>query len=373
MKKTILLAVFLYSTSLISQINYTSSNYASGNYSLQMSTVTTGLFLLDFDTTGANITWDYSTLGKNINGFKRTVSPGSSGYQTPFITQCILGGGGFGCLSKWNNLTDLGSVDLDSMNLFVVTLYDVTTMMSKSNNKLVGTIKGLKIKDTNGLTVPIVAEYSHKDTILQFPLTYLSSKQSYGAWGIDLNSLGQNIAFKSTYQRNYTVEGWGKLITPFKTYNNTVKIKTKLKQVDSINYFGTKFGIPRKIIEYTWYDVAYKLPIMKAEGIEVAGVAVINSVSYHDTASIVSGIEEIKNVSKSINIYPNPAKETLTVSFNKDIKITNYIIIDAIGREYSNNLFSKNISLSTIENGNYFIQFFNNNQLVGVKKFIVVR
>jgi hypothetical protein len=336
-----------------------------------MTTVTAGVPFFDFDTTGANMTWDYSAMGKDINGFKNTVTPSASGYQTAFITQCVLSGGGLGCLTKWNNLTDLGSVDLDSMNLVVLSLYNVTTLMTNGNNKLVGTIKGLKVKDTSGLTVPLVAEYTHKDTILQFPLTYLDSKQSNGEWGLDLSSIGQNISYKSAYQRNYTVEGWGKLITPFKTYNNVLKIKTVLNQVDSINYLGTSFGIPQKIIEYTWYDVNYKLPIMKAEGLEVVGITTINTVLYHDTVRYFPGVSEINNLSSLISLYPNPTKDKLTIQFAQDILITNYRILDITGKEISNNKFSISISVSNLEKGSYFIQFMNENKFVGIKKFIV--
>ena len=114
--KHYLLALTLFLSSFsYSQITFNSSHHASGSYSLPMTTVATGLLTHNFDTTGANFTWDYSLLGMDFSGQRYTVTAASSGYQAPFITQCLLGGGGFTCLSKWNTLTNMGLIDLDSI------------------------------------------------------------------------------------------------------------------------------------------------------------------------------------------------------------------------------------------------------------------
>lgn len=367
MKQLLLALTLIIGINSYSQINYVSGNYASGNYSQQMTTVTLGLIGQNFDTTGANMTWNYSTLGMESTGNSETVSAGSSGYQTPFITQCVLAGGGFTCLGKWNNLTNLGVIDLDSLNAVVLTLYDITTLAKKSTGSLVGNIKGLKIKDTNGLTVPIVAEYDDSDTILEFPFSYQDSGSSYGAWGLDASSVGQNIQYKVTYDRKWVVEGWGKLITPYATHNNTLKIKTTLDQMDSVIYLGTPFGVPRKIVEYTWYDARYGLPVMKAEGIEVLGSTTINTVQYYDLRTV--GIPSISETIK-LSLFPNPTTEVINVTTSKNIAINQYQMMDGQGKLVKTGPFTQSLSVAELEPGIYFIRLIANQEVIGIEKFV---
>ena len=366
MKQILLAVLTMIGINTYSQLSYTSANHASGNYSQQMTSVTLGINAFNFDTTGANFTWNYAALGKDTWGNKSTVTAASSGYQAPYITQCIAAGGGFTCLTKWNGLTNLGILDMDSMNAVVVTLYDVMTMTKKTTGHLVGTVKGLRIKDSTGITIPLVTEYVDYDTILNFPLTYQDSGKSYGTWGYDLNTIGQNIVYKVTFDRKYTVEGWGKLITPHTTYTNTLKVKTTLDQIDSVNFLGTPFGIPRKIVEYTWYDAAFGLPVMKVEGTEVLGITTINTVAYIDNVYV--GTEE-KEMAQ-FTIFPNPTAHNITITNTDNTKINSYRILDIQGRFVQQNLFSNSISVAELETGTYLIQLFSDNELVGIEKFV---
>ncbi|MEN8956974.1 MAG: T9SS type A sorting domain-containing protein [Flavobacteriales bacterium] len=366
MKHLLLSILILIGLTSISQITYTSANHASGAYSQQMTNVTVGINGFNFASTGANFSWNYATLGKDSWGNKSTVTAAASGYQAPYIAQCIANGGGFTCLFNWNNLTNMGILETDSMNAFVVTLYDVMTMAKKTTNHLVGTVKGLRIKDSTGITIPLVTEYTDQDTIFNFPLNYQDSGTSKGAWGYDLNSLGQNIVYKASYTRNYQIEGWGSLVTPHATYANTLKIKTVIDQIDSVDFLGTPFGLPRKIVEYTWLDAAFGLPVMKAEGIEVLGTTTINSVSYIDNVYV--GIEE--NKLTTFNLYPNPSSDLITVINKENNRIESYKILDLQGRFVQENSFTKSISVAELEPGTYIIQLFSDNEIVGIEKFV---
>ena len=367
MKYLYIIFFTIFFSAVQSQVSYTSGNYATGNYDIPMTTVISGIIPFNFDTTGANILWDYSGLGMDVSGKKYTVTASGSGYQAPYITQCILNGGGFACLTKWNGLTNIGVVDLDTLDAIVFTLFDVMTMARKNTGTLVGNVKGLKIKDTTGLTVPIVAEYSESDTILTFPFTFQDSGKSSGQWGLDLNSIGQNIQYKVSYVRNWEVDGWGQLITPFQTHNNVLKIKTTLDQVDSVVFLTTPLGLPRKIVEYTWYDPAFGLPVMRADGIETAGFVLITSVQYYDTR-VLSINENAKET--SINIFPNPASDVLNIE-SKDITIITYKIIDVNGKTIQTNKANKSIEIDNLPAGIYILQLFDSsNSLVFSQKFI---
>ncbi len=78
-------------------------------------------------------------------------------------------------------------------------------------------------------------------------------------------------------------------------------------------------------------------------------------------------------LNNSINIYPNPAKETLNVDFslkNVDLKL---VIVDMLGNEIINEN-SRNqhtsLNIQNLSSGVYFVKVFNGNECVGVKKWI---
>jgi len=78
-------------------------------------------------------------------------------------------------------------------------------------------------------------------------------------------------------------------------------------------------------------------------------------------------------LNNSINIYPNPAKETLNVDFslkNVDLKV---LIVDMLGNEIINeNLRNQHTALNiqNLSSGVYFVKVINGNECVGVKKWI---
>jgi hypothetical protein len=78
-------------------------------------------------------------------------------------------------------------------------------------------------------------------------------------------------------------------------------------------------------------------------------------------------------LNKSINVYPNPAKEILNVDFafkNLDIKV---VIVDMLGNEIINEqLINQHTSLNiqNLSSGVYFVKVINGNECVGIKKWI---
>ena len=171
-----------------------------------------------------------------------------------------------------------------------------------------------------------------------------------------------------TYNRTYKVEGWGKLITPYFTHNSTLKVRTVLDQVDSVNFLGTKFGLPSVNVIYTWYDLNYGLPVMQADGIEVLGTVSITSVQYYDTR--VVGVNE--NTSSTFSLYPNPVSDKLNITIDSKLNPKAYQIIDIQGKIIQTNIFSSTISTESLTSGIYFIQLISgDNSTINTRKFIV--
>lgn len=87
-------------------------------------------------------------------------------------------------------------------------------------------------------------------------------------------------------------------------------------------------------------------------------------------------VKEVQNHTESLNVYPNPAQNLLFVDGNLHAGAYQIQIFDALGKK----LISQNaiksgaplqISLSTLEDGLYFIQLAKANKIVGTAKFIV--
>lgn len=84
-----------------------------------------------------------------------------------------------------------------------------------------------------------------------------------------------------------------------------------------------------------------------------------------------TGIADNKGVSIGVSIYPNPASNTVVLSSKTDNKVI-YAVTDVTGRNIMSGSFTgiKNLDLSDIPAGTYFIKF-NNNGNVSNSKLIV--
>jgi hypothetical protein len=78
-------------------------------------------------------------------------------------------------------------------------------------------------------------------------------------------------------------------------------------------------------------------------------------------------------LNNSINIYPNPAKETLNVDFslkNVELKL---VVVDMLGNEIINEN-SRNqhtsLNIQNLSSGVYFVKVINENECVGIKKWV---
>ena len=88
--------------------------------------------------------------------------------------------------------------------------------------------------------------------------------------------------------------------------------------------------------------------------------------------SIATGANEITDA-KSVSIYPNPAKQMVTVSFTQSTsgKI-NYQLVDVLGREVLNDETDKTefiVDMGSINTGVYFLRLEQNNSII-VKKIV---
>jgi len=134
--------------------------------------------------------------------------------------------------------------------------------------------------------------------------------------------------------------------------------------LNSINYFG---GYPK---------VKFRFVFHSNGTIQKDGFAIDRF--YLDPYYVVTGLEETNSISNNLVLYPNPAKNNVTVSFNNmNSGIYEMTIEDVKGQKVVNDLISvsngntsKVIDVSQFESGVYFVKVVNGSSII-TKKLVV--
>lgn len=87
-------------------------------------------------------------------------------------------------------------------------------------------------------------------------------------------------------------------------------------------------------------------------------------------SSSTANVSPIENLFDKISIYPNPAKEHITISYEGDIPFNDIQIIDLHGRTVKNILFNETVFVGDISQGIYFMKIKSKTNTV-IKKIII--
>jgi len=205
---------------------------------------------VDVSATGADTTWDFSKITPVSQDTYKYVSPSSASilYTLQFSGDAAL------------NIKIQGLKG--SYNFFKTTTSQYTS-------------QGL------GITVPVVnlptsIPYTSPDVIYNFPIKYGNTADSASFSGSTTIS---TFTIKFAGKRTNIIDGWGKVITPHKTYN-CIRIKSIVKEIDSL----AGQGINRDRIEYKWLSTTEQIPVFEvvvAAG--VAGTGSTQTITYRDS------------------------------------------------------------------------------------------
>lgn len=342
--------IFLASTSF-SQIHLILSDFAMANDTVRMSTATPTT--VDFTTTGANQTWDFSTLsplGQELIHFPDMSSAGP------------LAGFEFGPFSPpqyradyYLPATDLPIGTIGSL-LPTIQIEDVFRYFNIDGSAI--TTVGLSISTSMG-NIP-----KKSDTIETFypiPLDFGDSYHSRGYTKMDFNPFYDAIYLQHR-DRNTTVDGYGTVITPFGTFQ-ALRIHHTINEVDSfyVNFSGFSQWIPIPVPtshEYEWWAKDQKLPVMKIVTSALAGNETVTKITYRDKFryDLVASIDE-NNIQTKFSVYPNPASDVLTIETAKNIKTV--LVYDQSGKIVLNKSIQPSktttLDISQLSKGTYFI------------------
>ncbi len=265
-KISILLSFLLFQA--YAQSTYTSSQYAAIGDNFYLTSANN--LALDFETTGANFSWDFSTLTGTSQNQSLFRNPTSTGFLWLFIYN--------------SNNTNLSSTNNDSQTLNipgqVIGVTNSNDYFKKSTTDLRQVGSAYKV-DYNGTQIPITNQYTDSDIIYRFPIQFGNTDTDNSAYTISIPSL---IYQENTLERSNEVDGWGSLQTPYGNYTNVLRMKTTLISNDSIALLGN--GLPRTIRttrELKWFDTTQKYPVMKVTQSNATGNWVTTNVEYLDS------------------------------------------------------------------------------------------
>ena len=304
---------------------------------------------LDYQTTGADINWDFSTL--EYNGQKRNdYKPVSAAGQ---IAQFIFGS--FApTVYKASYFVANNTLPLASLPpQLPISITDISQFYRNDPDSL--TLIGFKLT-VNGQMVP--AKSDTIETKYLFPVEYGNTHASRGYTRLDLNPAYAGIWIQHR-DRQTEVDGYGSITTPYGTFD-ALRIHHRIEETDSfyvsISGFSTWIRIPVPVThEYEWRATEEKEAILKITTSIVQGAEQITSVEYRNNLVISAGLDEN---SLEISMYPNPVSKTLMISTPEPFG--SYGIFSADGKQVLAGQLSPSaqqaIDVTTLVNGTYFIR-----------------
>lgn len=341
MKPRILIALLCLYTSSFAQITVSVNDFATAGDTVRISQTTGGA--LDFATTGANVTWDFSSLTPTSQYLKQYNPIGFASILV-FTTYGPLASTNYKA-TYFNPTNDLPLAQLSQF--LPVTLSDLNQYTKRMADSI--TSLGYSIS-VNGQGVPFKSDTI--ETRYKLPLSYNDNHFSRGYTYIDLNPV-IDFKIKQYRQRSTSVDGWGTLITPKGTFQ-TLRLRHDISEIDSVyqTFFGagTWFGTPpTQTTEYEWFANGEKEWLLKA--IEVNGT--INSVEYQqDYLGLDAGLDEAQLV---VTMGPNPV--TNAVFIQSETEIQEITLVDPSGKEVLKKSFkgenNASLDLSDVAAGSY--------------------
>lgn len=301
--------------------------------------------------TGANYTWDFSTLTN------------AQQHSDTFIS--ILS------IPSLYSLAFLGSSyavrGFEDINLGVLTFADIYNVYKKSSTKYEYSGQGAEI---NSIPTPMV--YSPKDVLYRFPLNYNDADSIESGFNITIPTLAE---YAKARKRVNVVDGWGTLMLPSGNFS-VLRIKSTIYDRDSIALTGLPIPvvIPSTTIEYKWLGLQQGEPLLQINANQFA----VTQVLYLENP--VLGVNDISGSDFSFGIMPNPASTDMHVFYNKEkTGETNIDILSIEGKQVKN-IFSGTETPGTVHHsfcvndmaeGIYVLRISGNK--ISYRKFAVVK
>jgi hypothetical protein len=316
-KNILFLAGLFISIALNAQITVSLADTPTAGDSVKVS-VNTSVGSSDPTLTGANYTWDYSSLTPTSQQYEKFDTPQS------FISP-------FNFLFNSNN-TSYGqnNYEFTTISLPGASITSAYDFYKETGSQLKQVGSGYTINST-----PIPFIYSSADVIYNFPIDYLNNDSCDFKFGLPIPNTGY---YGETGHRVNIVDGWGEITTPFGTFQ-VLRLTSTIKAIDSIYStslsLGTNVSRPLRY-EFKWLAAGMTIPVLKIDANVVAGNLTVTNVRYVDSTR--TGVPQVGIAENTLNnlnvtVYPNPCVNEINLKYNlvtaTPIKIS---ITDIIGK-----------------------------------------
>ncbi|MDZ7744105.1 MAG: T9SS type A sorting domain-containing protein [Bacteroidota bacterium] len=199
--------------------------------------------------------------------------------------------------------------------------------------------------------------YLNNYTDLQFPLNYgddFDFNTEMLMYSVDMGY----YVMRDSGHVYVEADAWGSITTPVETYSNVLRLKTT-----SVIHSWYRFDIGEPWlylgeftdISYNWYAPNIKVPVLTIfEFLFDKDKESMFSLHYLAEYDFPSGIESFKN--ELVSLFPNPAKNHVSVSGVDKYPAGEIIIYDLQGREVLRQKVRNNrIDVSDLDHGCYFV------------------
>ncbi|MDZ4846968.1 MAG: T9SS type A sorting domain-containing protein [Chitinophagales bacterium] len=261
-----LAACVLLSISISAQITVDQNDFASANETVYLSNGQINPFL-NFAATGANHTWNFSTLRSTGQQQVNYLDVSSTNGVYAFFYADVF----------FNpNRANIALAGSDIPFNQVLGITNPYTFYYKNGNMYKKIGYGGELA---GLPAPLTL--TTPDTIYRFPMNFGNTSSSFSDYAITLPGVATS-AYSQT--RNTTIDGWGTLTTPYGTFD-VLRSKSEIFGSDSVYLDSLNFGanIPRsKVTEYKWIAKNEEVPVLQINTTSVFGTEVINLILFKD-------------------------------------------------------------------------------------------
>jgi hypothetical protein len=260
---------------------------------------------------GAGMTWDFSALMPVVGGVAKVVNPSTSTYASTFPTANYV-----------IELTPNGAPG-SAYEYYVV---------SGTKWDIVG----------NGYSIVSGGNYTPNSKLMMpFPFSFNQSVTD------TFQKIGSSVGTVTI-----TYDGFGTLVTPYKSYNNVIRVKRDFGGTD---YFYDWFNVNPLVLVTSYDNNTQKYTFL--------------------STSVVNGVNELAAATTS-SIYPNPVKSNATISFPSLVsgRTATVIFTDVMGRIVKQLAMDKpQVSFGTddLNSGLYFYTIYGKDAVISKGKFVV--
>lgn len=248
---------------------------------------------IDYVTTGANQTWDFSFLEPEQQYVDSFMTVAETGTAFSFTFSFPLGD------------ATMAQPEVSGLTVGTLELEDMVSFYKNAASEYEMQGYGAYL---NGLPIPV--KYDDAERIYSFPINYLDTDSDYFEYGTEIPNVGY---YGQSGVRETEIDGWGSVTTPYGTFD-ALRVKVKLAIRDTIAYTGFPgFAINRPIqYEYKWITNDEKIPVLKIQTTEIAGEEIVNAIEYRD--NYVSGLLAVSPKEKNkVIAFPNPTKDWINI------------------------------------------------------------